>query len=71
MKVHCIYCHQPTVHRGTITKMRCICDEDHRFLNIEDILLGFHKDKVYLLEKDDQNVYAQKDYLYTGLPDVR
>jgi hypothetical protein len=51
--------------------MCCICDEDHRFLNIDEILSGFHHDKVYLLEKVEiTNVYDQKNHLYTSLLDV-
>jgi len=67
MKIQCVYCHRPTVNRGSITKMSCICDEDYRFLNIQDILLGFHNDKVYLLEKSDQIVYDKKDHVCSSL----
>jgi hypothetical protein len=52
--------------------MCCICDEDYRFLNIDEILSGFHHDKVYLLEKGEiTNVYDQKNHLYASLLDVR
>ena len=46
--------------------MKCMCDDECRFLNIDEILLGFHTDKVYLLTGDSNNVYDQKD-LYSGL----
>lgn len=46
--------------------MCCICDDDYRHLQLEEILLGFHTDKVYLLTGESNNVYDQKD-LYAGL----
>jgi hypothetical protein len=61
MKIQCVYCHKPTVKRGHTVKMCCICDEDYRFLNIDDILSGFHHDKVYLLSDGVNNVYDKKD----------
>jgi hypothetical protein len=71
MKIQCVYCHKPTKKSGYTVKMCCICDEDHRFLNIDEILSGFHHDKVYLLEKVEiTNVYDQKNHLYTSLLDV-
>ncbi len=71
MKIQCVYCHKPTTKKGQTVKMCCICDEDHRFLNIDEILSGFHYDKVYLLEKVEiTNVYDQKNHLYTSLLDV-
>ena len=33
--------------------MCCICDDDYRHLQLDEILLGFHTDKVYLyLDRD-------------------
>ncbi len=46
--------------------MCCICDDDYRHLQLEEILLGFHTDKVYLLTGESNNVYDKKD-LYAGL----
>lgn len=40
--------------------MKCICDDDCRFLNIDEILLGFHTDKVYLLTDGSNSVYGKK-----------
>lgn len=46
--------------------MCCICDEDYRHLQLDEILLGFHTDKVYLLNGESNNVYDPKD-LYSGV----
>ena len=66
MKIFCTYCNTPTTHKKTHVAMTCMCDDECRFLNIDEILLGFHTDKVYLLTGDSNNVYDQKD-LYSGL----
>lgn len=66
MKFFCTYCNTPTKHSGSVVKMCCICDEDYRHLRLDEILLGFHTDKVYLLTGESNNVYEQKD-LYAGV----
>jgi len=51
--------------------MCCICDDDSRFIKIDEILLGFHTDKVYLLNTTHTTVYDQKNQdLYPSLFDV-
>lgn len=49
--------------------MCCVCDDDHRFLPIDDVLFGFHADKIYLLSDGVNNVYDKKD-LRSGLLNV-
>jgi hypothetical protein len=66
MKFFCTSCNTPTKKSGSTIKMCCICDDDYRHLQLEEILLGFHTDKVYLLTGESNNVYDQKD-LYAGL----
>jgi hypothetical protein len=71
MKFNCVYCHLPTKNSGNIVKMCCICDDDSRFIKIDEILLGFHTDKVYLLNTTHTTVYDQKNQdLYPSLFDV-
>lgn len=59
MKVHCKYCNEPTRTKNTHVAMTCLCDDEYRFLNIEEILLGFHTDKVYLLTDGLHSVYGK------------
>lgn len=61
MNVHCIYC-DAALKKSTqmLYGMRCLCDEDYRFLNIEEVLLGFHSNKVYLFDVGSNNVYDEK-----------
>lgn len=66
MKFFCTYCNTQTKKSGSVVKMCCICDEDYRHLQLDEILLGFHTDKVYLLTGESNNVYDQKD-LYAGV----
>lgn len=61
MKFNCACCHSPTKNAGNLIKMCCICDDDHRIIKIDDILMGFHKDKVYLLNSTYNTVYDQKN----------
>ncbi len=61
MKFNCAHCHLPTKNAGNIIKMCCICDDDHRIIKIDEILLGFHTDKVYLLTSTYNTVYDQKN----------
>jgi hypothetical protein len=49
--------------------MCCVCDDDYRFLDIDDVLFGFHTDKIYLLSGGANNVYDKKDLL-SGLLNV-
>lgn len=71
MKFNCAQCHLPTKNAGNIIKMCCICDDDHRFIKIDEILLGFHSDKVYLLNSTHNTVYGQKNKdLHTSLFNV-
>lgn len=71
MKFNCVHCHSPTKKSGSIIKMCCICDEEYRFIKIDDILMGFHQDKVYLLNSTYNTVYDQKNQdLHTGLFNV-
>lgn len=67
MKFHCIYCHHPTKNSGNFIKMCCICDDDTRLIQIDEILMGFHNDKVYLLSGNINNVYGENKNLLTGL----
>lgn len=57
MKVNCKYCNSPTFKKRSHVAMTCFCDDEYRFLNIEEILLGFHTDKVYLLTDSLHSVY--------------
>jgi hypothetical protein len=66
MNFLCTCCNAPTKKSGSIVKMCCICDDDYRHLQLDEILLGFHTDKVYLLSGKLNNVYDKKD-LHTGL----
>lgn len=66
MNFLCTFCNAPTKKSGSIVKMCCICDDDYRHLQLDEILLGFHTDKVYLLTGESNNVYDKKD-LYAGL----
>ena len=66
MNFLCTCCNAPTKKSGSIVKMCCICDDDYRHLQLDEILLGFHTDKVYLLIGESNNVYDTKD-LYAGL----
>jgi len=69
MKFNCAYCHTPTTKSDNIIKMCCICDDDTRFIKIDEILSGFYNDKVYLLSDGVNNVYDKKDLL-SGLLNV-
>ena len=59
MTIKCIHCNAELVKQtyAHVYGMRCMCHDEHRFLKIDDVLLGFHSDKVYLLE----NGYSQYD----------
>lgn len=48
--------------------MLCLCNEDYRFLNIEEVLLGFHCDKVYLLDDGSNNVYDKQNHALQKSP---
>jgi hypothetical protein len=69
MKFFCTCCHAPTKKSGSLIKMCCICDDDYRHLQLEEILLGFHTDKVYLLNGESNNVYDKKDLYASVLND--
>jgi hypothetical protein len=62
MNVHCNHCNTELRKSTRLSYgMRCMCHDEHRFLNIEEVLLGFHKDKVYLLEDGStNNVYDEQ-----------
>ena len=53
MKIQCAYCHKRTTNSGKLVKMCCMCDDEHRILHIEDVLLGIHSDKVYTLNEEE------------------
>lgn len=63
MKFHCVYCHVPVKNTNRKVKMCCLCDDDYRFLDIDDVLFGFHTDKIYLLSDGVNNVYDKKNLL--------
>ncbi len=68
MKFNCAYCHTPTTKSDNIIKMCCICDDDIRFIKIDEILSGFYNDKVYLLA--DYNIYDKNKSLHPTLSNV-
>lgn len=68
MKFNCTSCHTPTKKSYNVIKMCCICDDDIRFIKIDEILMGFYSDKVYLLS--DNNIYDKNKSLHPTLSDV-
>lgn len=48
--------------------MRCMCHDDHRFLKKEDVLSGFHNDKVYLLTDGPDKMYDNQTNLQKCVP---
>lgn len=69
MNVHCIYCNAALKKSTKMSYgMLCLCNEDYRFLNIEEVLLGFHCDKVYLLDDGSNNVYDKQNHALQKSP---
>jgi hypothetical protein len=74
MNVHCTYCNTALRKSTRLSYgMRCMCHDDHRFLNVEEVLLGFHQDIVYLLDDgSNTKVYdEQKTALQESLHNDR
>ena len=59
IKIFCTCCNTQTTNKRTHIAMKCLCDDEYRFLNIDEILLGFHNDKVYLLTEGSNSVYGK------------
>jgi len=71
MNAHCLYCNTQLIFARASYGMRCMCDDENRFLKKEDILLGFHQDKVYLLNDGPDKMYDNKTDLQKYVPDGR
>jgi len=71
MKTHCLYCDTPLIFVRDSYRMRCICNDEYRFLKKEDVLSGFHTDKVYLLTDGPDKMYDNKTDLQKCVPNGR
>jgi hypothetical protein len=68
MKAHCLYCDTQLMFARSSYGMRCMCHDEHRFLKKEDVLSGFHKDKVYLLDDGTDKMYDNQADLQKRVP---
>lgn len=68
MKAHCLYCNTQLIFQRSSYDMRCMCHDDHRFLKKEDVLSGFHNDKVYLLTDGPDKMYDNQTNLQKCVP---
>jgi hypothetical protein len=62
MKAYCKYCDTQAQIRNNTIGMKCMCDEEHRFMSIDKIKDGYYVNQVYLLD-DDTQCYDQKKSL--------
>lgn len=46
--IHCNYCDSETIIKNNTIRMTCMCDDDHRIINLEDFI----------------NNRTESDYLY-------
>lgn len=54
MKAYCKLCDTQAKIMKDIIGMKCMCDEDHRFMDIDKIKDGYYVNQVYLLDVETQ-----------------